>query len=235
MSLNYWLTLKLKSDTLLGRGDGIAGMLNAEVQHDDYGLPYLSGKTLKGLLTASCGEIMFALQQCGQEADWLVPAQHLFGGPGGIELDARSWLHVGDAVLPGDLRAAIIDDIEQSKKKTPTERITRQTILDSLTTLRRQTAMNPQTGAPLKEALRTSRVIIRGLEFSAHLLFLQKPTEREIQLLAACIKGLRRVGTNRNRGLGCVVCELYDMEPISEKARPITAAHFNHFEKEVLR
>lgn len=227
MTLNYWLTLHLKSDTLLGRGDGIAGMLNAEVQHDAYGLPYLGGKTLKGLLTASCGEIMFALQQSQKDVEWLSAARHLFGGPGGMECDARSWLHVGDAVLPDDLRTAVIDDIQHTKNS-------RETILDSLTTLRRQTAMNPETGAPLKEALRTSRVIIRGLTFAAHLLFLQEPTNKEIHLLAACVHGLKRVGTNRNRGLGRVVCDLYDTEPTSETAKAITAVQFAQFEQEVL-
>ena len=41
----YWLKIDLLSDTTLGRGDGVAGVVDAEVQHDAYGLPYLSGKT----------------------------------------------------------------------------------------------------------------------------------------------------------------------------------------------
>ncbi len=227
MKLNYWLTIHLKSDTLFGRGDGVAGKLNAEVQHDANGLPYLGGKTLKGLLTASCGEIMFALQQSQKEADWLVPAQRLFGGPGGIAQDARSWLHVGNAVLPDDLRTAVMDDIQYNKNS-------RETILESLTTLRRQTAMDAKTGAPLKEALRTSRVIIRELTFAAHLLFLQEPTAKEVQLLAACVRGLRRVGTNRNRGLGRVVCDLYDENPVGEGVEAVTAVQFAQFEAEVV-
>ncbi len=53
-----WLTLTLKSDTAFGRGDGVAGLINAEVQHDESGLPYLGGKTLKGLLGATCSDIL---------------------------------------------------------------------------------------------------------------------------------------------------------------------------------
>lgn len=39
-----WLKFTLLSDTAFGRGDGVAGLVDAEVLHDPYGLPYLGGK-----------------------------------------------------------------------------------------------------------------------------------------------------------------------------------------------
>jgi len=229
MNTNYWVTIFLKSDTLFGRGDGVAGMLNAEVQHDEFGLPYLSGKTLKGLLSASCGEVIAALAASKKGDTWQESAQRLFGGPGSVQQDARSWLHISDATLPHDLQLAVRENIRLDRG------VSRETILATLTTMRRQTAMSSETGAPLKESLRTSRVIIRGVTFTANLLFLKPPEPEDVQLLAACVKALKRVGTNRNRGLGQVNCQLYDVDPQRIDSQAITDQEFGKFETEVLR
>src|SRR3990172_4158071 len=97
----YWLKIKLISDATFGRGDGVAGLVDAEVQHDEYGLPYLSGKNLKGLLGAECAEILFALEHSrpGTMDGWKAAAQHLFGEPGS-GVDETGLMRVGDACLP---------------------------------------------------------------------------------------------------------------------------------------
>ena len=47
--VRLYLHLKLKSDTTFGRGDGIPGVVDEEVEHNpNTGLPFLRGKTLKG-------------------------------------------------------------------------------------------------------------------------------------------------------------------------------------------
>ena len=45
----YYLKMLLLSDTTFGRGDGVAGLIDQEVEHDPNGFPYLRGRTLKGL------------------------------------------------------------------------------------------------------------------------------------------------------------------------------------------
>ncbi len=206
----YWLEIKLESDAALGRGDGVAGVVNAEVQHDPSGLPYLGGKTLKGLLTATCGEILHALQQSKALDGWNKTAHSLFGQPG----SKRKWranLHVGAAALPVDLQQAVAKEVSAG-------RFTREDILNSLTTLRRQTAMDAERGTPLDNSLRTIRVVIRETVFTAQLDFLHDPDDKELALLAACVKGLRRIGSNRNRGLGRVTCRLFADEA---KTKPV--------------
>ena len=47
------ISVELLSDTTLGRGEGMAGLVDADVEHDELGLPFLGGKTLKGLLRDS--------------------------------------------------------------------------------------------------------------------------------------------------------------------------------------
>ncbi|MEM8863741.1 MAG: RAMP superfamily protein, partial [Chloroflexota bacterium] len=102
----YWLKITLKSDTAFGRGDGIAGLIDAEVQHDENGLPFLSGKTLKGLMTATCAEIISALDSSKGGHSWGEVAHSLLGVPGHLATHVGN-LHIGDALLPPDLRKAI--------------------------------------------------------------------------------------------------------------------------------
>ena len=223
----FWLTLTLKSDTTFGRGDGVAGVVDTEIQHDKYGLPYLSGKTLKGLLGAECAEILFALKQSPSpnlEA-CRASAQRLFG-EAGSKMEQTANMHVGDAQLPQDLRLAIMDEVDF-------EKITRQEILDTLTAIRRQSAVEAETGAPKKETLRASRVILRETIFVARLDFEREPEENDLALLAAVVKAFRRAGSERHRGRGRLQAELYSAYPFQPEgtAEAVTAHYFDFFRR----
>lgn len=214
----YTLKIKLLSDTTFGRGDGVAGLVDQEVEHDRYGFPYLRGRTLKGLLSEECDNLVARLTDDNQRQHWQAIADRLFGVPGST-LDTQAKIHVGDAYLPNDLRGAIAAqlDLEQEKKrKNPKYKPTLSStdILESLTTIRRQTAINPENGAPAEHSLRSARVILRELPFESKLLFeteLNKDSEDDQDMLALLAVGtlaLRRIGSGRNRGRGHVQCSL---------------------------
>lgn len=200
----FLLRFRLESDATFGRGDGVAGLVNEEVQHDEYGLPYLSGRALKGLFRAECADILFALGAGApsQAERWGKAAQRLFGDAGSVTADSAI-LRIGDARMPQDLRAAIAQDVEGKS-------ISRAEVLETLTALRRQTSMNPETGAPMKDTLRTMRVIIRKTPFEAELEFLEPATDDDKALLAACVKAFRRAGTAKTRGRGRLAAELFE-------------------------
>jgi CRISPR/Cas system CSM-associated protein Csm3 (group 7 of RAMP superfamily) len=212
----FWLKFTLKSDAAFGRGDGVAGMVDSEVQHDAYGLPYLGGRALKGLLSEECANILFALECQGKAHRWKEVAKRLFGNPGSQDAD-QSLMHIGDARLPDDLRQAVRRGIERGE-------LSREQVLRSLTAIRRQTAVDAQTGAPRKETLRATRVILRQTPFEATLTFLTDPTPDDLALLAACIKALRQAGTGRNRGKGELEARLYDAQ-----GQDVTEEHFARF------
>lgn len=223
----YTLKLKLLSDATFGRGDGVAGLVDVEVQHDRYGLPYLGGRALKGLLGAECDDLVFALDKAGQGERWQATADRLFGRSGAT-MQGQAILRVGPARLPDDLRQAIALQIEREKKTRVPDPLTREDVLETLTTLRRQTAMDPETGAPLKETLRTLRLVLRGTSFTSRLTFLQEPEDDDLALLAATVKALRRAGTGRNRGRGQLQAELLD-----GAGQPVTDTFFETFRKAV--
>lgn len=219
---DYRLKITLLSDATFGRGDGVAGLVDAEVQHDEYGLPYLGGRALKGLLGAECDDILFALAKaCPKQLDrWKRAADRLFG-ESGAGLHGEALLRVGAAQLPDDLRAAVAQDVGDG-------RWTRAEVLDMLTTLRRQTAIDAKTGAPKRETLRTMRVIVRGTVFWATLNFAEEPKPDDLALLAACVKALRRAGTIRNRGRGKLKAGLFDAG-----GQQVTDTYFDEFGKAV--
>lgn len=197
---SYQFTIKLLSDTTFGRGDGVAGLLDQEVEHDAAGLPYLRGRTLKGLVSETC-ENLIEQFSTAEKSRWQAIANRLFGTLGSTAGTIAA-AHFGDACLPTVLHDAIAYQISQ-KSLTATE------ALGALTTIRRQTAIDPNTGAPDKGSLRAARVICRNHTFTADVQFEQAPTDDMRSLLAMGAVGLRRIGSGRNRGRGHVRCSLH--------------------------
>ena len=218
----FFIEFTLLSDACFGRGDGVAGLVDVEVQHDEDGCPYLSGKTLRGLLVEECANIMFGLnsQQNANIEEWQAAADRLFGRPGSQANDQAS-LHIGDARLPADLRKAIHIGVQR-------EELQRGQVLESLTTIRRQTALDPETGAPKDRTLRAVRLVLRGLSFQAELLFATPPTGLDLPLLAACTKALRRLGLGRSRGRGALTARLLDTA-----GQDVTGQYTNKFRQAV--
>jgi len=214
------LHLQLKSDATFGRGDGVAGLVDAEVEHDEYGLPYLRGRTLKGLLVEECANLLFALNKQKSSAldQFMKSAKFLFGQSGST-LDDDAMMHVGPAILPKELRDAVEADVK-AKRLTPAD------VLESLTAIRRQTAVDEGTGAPDEGSLRSMRVVLRDTPFIAQLDFDQAPDADTKGLLVACVMSLRRAGEGRNRGRGRLVARLCD-----KQGSDITATHFAHFQQ----
>jgi len=191
------IKLTLKSAATFGRGDGVAGLVDREIEHDQYGFPFLRGKALKGLLAESAENVVFALEHLQGKSGWGSAKKSLFG-EGGRGLDERGILHMGDAQLPGALRAEV-RKANWSKED----------VLFSLTSIRRQTSIN-EYGAPDHATLRSMRVLLPGVTLEASVSFERAPSPTELQLLAAAVLDFRHAGTGRNRGRGWLSAELDD-------------------------
>jgi len=214
----YQLKIKLLSDTTFGRGDGVAGLIDQEVEHDPFGFPYLRGRTLKGLLSEEGDNLIAMLTN--HRPSWERVACDLFGTLGST-LGTMSAVHVGDACLPEDLRQAVAFQIKD-------ETLTKTEVLDSLTTIRRQTSIDPQSGTADEGSLRSFRVVLRDLCFTADLIFEKMPSDEMLSLVAVVSLALRRLGSGRNRGRGHVQCTLHDAD-----GNDITHHYANYFGKEI--
>ncbi len=192
--------LKLLSDATFGRGDGVSGLVDEEVEHDARtGLPLVRGRTLKGLLVEGCADIFYALGEAGSSAIQ-DSAEFLFGKPGS-DLAADAQMRVGTAQFPQTLRRAVAADVRD-------KRVTAEAVLQSLTAIRRQTAVDDQYGTPEAGSLRAMRVLLRDTELIAPLTFTQDATAH-LPLLAACITAVQRGGIGRNRGRGRLSARLW--------------------------
>jgi hypothetical protein len=217
----YKLKIKLLSDTTFGRGDGVAGIVDQEVEHDSYGLPYLRGRTLKGLLSEECDNLIDTL--IDNQGDWRNLACKLFG-VSGSGLDIMAAVHIGDARLPTDLQRAVAHAIQDKNNN-----LTSQQVLSSLTSIRKQTAISAETGVAEAKSLRSARVVIRDLSFTSDLLFETETVEEDmLTLLAVGTLSLRHLGSGRNRGRGHVQCTLHDAD-----GNDITRNYIHRFGQEV--
>ena len=218
----FWLKFITKSDAAFGRGDGVAGLVDQEVQHDRYGIPFLGGRSLKGLLEEECANIIFALEQQNKGKIFNESAKHLFGVPGSSDSD-KAILHMSDCRLPEDLREAIVSEVNNKK-------LSREEVLNAFTAIRHQTAIDEESGATKERSLRSIRVILRKTPFEAELSFTHTLSDMDLSLLAACIKSFRRAGTGRNRGKGELTARLCDTNGVN-----VTDKHFAIFQKEVMK
>lgn len=211
------IRITIKSAATFGRGDGVAGLVDREIEHDQYGFPFLRGKTLKGLLAESAENVVFALKDQPDQPDWRGIKDALFGKPGQGNTE-RGALRIGDATLSAGLRSALQKELDA---EPPT--LTKEDILYGLTGIRRQTAMN-EYGAPEHATLRSMRVLLPGVILEADL-HIDNPTDDQLSLLTAACLDLRRAGTGRNRGRGHILVELDDAAT--------TQSLFNTFAKAV--
>lgn len=208
----YNIQITLKSDTTFGCGDSVAGYIDTEVGHDEFGLPYLHGRTLKGLLQEECANILFSLSQDAtftKISDFETASNNLFG-KSGSDLDADAKMNVGDAVIQEDLANALKFAIEKNQ-------INADEVLQSLTTIRRQTAMS-ENGSPKPESLRSMRVILSETIFESNVSFNEdfEIDSDEITLLGMSCAALRRVGLGRNRGRGKVTVRLIGTNDLTD-------------------
>ena len=200
------IRIKLLSDTTFGCGEGTPGVVDVEIEHDQYGLPMLGGKALRGLLRDSW------LTMEGQFEELSEAAVHIFGAPG--DVDERSILRIGDARIEENTRQWFISAVEREHHP-----ISPVSILDALTTIRYQTSEDRITGAPAHKTLRSVRVALRGLELVSPLSWLRQPTQEELQCLALALLATRHAGLNRSRGRGHLKMTLEgDLEKTRELA-----------------
>ncbi len=219
-SISYYLGVRLLSDATFGSGSGIAGFVDLEIEHDELGCPFISGRTLKGLLAEECDLIRAALggDQWDREATWL------FGDVGSTDTEQRTAImQVGPAQLPADLHNALARNVECNELR-PDQ------IFASLTGVRRQTAIAEETGAAATGSLRSMRVLLRETPLIAMLTFATEPDQRTRALLAACVLGVRRGGIGRNRGRGRMLMRLHTSVPHEQIDDPqLTLEWFDQF------
>ncbi|MCG3173129.1 MAG: hypothetical protein GMKNLPBB_01307 [Myxococcota bacterium] len=186
-----FLQIELLSDTTFSRGEGAAGVVDTEVERDNLGMPFIGGKTVRGLLRDSW------LSMSRHFPSLVDAAARVLGRSQAVDESCR--LRIGDAMLPAAIRAAVRGAAEREEHP-----LAPGAILDGFTSIRYQTAEDRETGAPDVTTLRSSRLVLRGFVLEASLSWLDgyRPTACDMRLLALCALATRHGGLLRNRGRG---------------------------------
>src|SRR5690625_1671339 len=204
------IEINLQSETILG-GDGIQqGTVDMDIQTDEYGFPYFSGRTLKGVLR--------------READWFV--SHLSGEKKSCfkkavcslfgEGDQKGGHQANyDSLKFGEARVS--DQLQEMVKEYD---LSNQDILHAMTFVRSMTSIDRETGTGKEGSLRQARVIKKGYTLFADVCTTRALKEQEKELLETTVKLLRRIGMMRSRGKGAVTCQLHwrDKEQREDKS-----------------
>lgn len=190
------LLFELLSDTCISSGESIAGIIDVEVEFDEYGIPFIPAKRLKGVLREAAEDINLICD--GKYSDCI---DDIFGKPG--------------KCIPGNMilengrledYKEIVDIVRRGKtSKEYGILFNEEFIKDNFTYIRSQTAID-EDGVAKVNSLRNIRVLKKGLKF----LFNLEIEKEYVQFLNEVCKMVRHIGLNRTRGLGEVKLSLVE-------------------------
>lgn len=186
---NYQIKMELLSETILGSGESVAGYIDLDVLHDELGLPYFKGKTLKGRLREEAENIVRL------QSDVFTQEQlnKLFGK---IDNEQDTSLALSDCTVSNNIRKAI-----------KASNLSSNDILNSLTDVRSFTAID-KDGIAKEGSLRQIRVINKGLKINSEVKFRNEIDNDELTLFGLSVLALRHIGLMCSRGKGNVKCTL---------------------------
>jgi len=207
------IEIKLESEAILG-GDGIQReTVDIDIQADERGFPYFSGRTLKGVLRREAKWYVDHLKDSEYEA-----ALHsLFGqaDQGTIHQANHESLRFGTAKLSD----ALYEAVQQ-------ENLADRDVLKSITMIRSMTRIDYSKGVAKDGSLRQARAIHGGYTFFAPVFARRQLNETEKDLLETSVKLLRHIGIMRSRGKGAVSCNIHwnknDLKSRQEQTRSHT-------------
>lgn len=195
------ITIRVQSLSPLHLGSGQADVnVDAEVIHDDTGLPYFPAKRFKGLLYESALEIAEMSELAGlnllnkDEIDALF--QH--GCLGDTQLIVSN-LYLEDYEQMHEDWNYLQEEFPALFQVTD--------VLEQYTSLRYQTKIDRETGTAADTSLHNMRVVDEGLSFEGQCC-VQNGNRRALEILALALRNLSQSGLKRTRGFGRIACTM---------------------------
>lgn len=192
------IRIELLSDLCTYSGDTYNSLVDMDVIYDEYGIPYIPAKRIKGCIR----EAALEMQELG-----VISAEEyhrLFGREG----NQKSTFWLSNAYIKEYKQ--ILSDLQKFQVK---ELVTPQNVLEQYTSMRTQTAVNLENGAADKTSLRTMRVINKGLVFEAECAV----KEEDKKNFRNAVSLVKHMGISRTRGLGLISMALDEKD--EEKAK----------------
>lgn len=212
------LRLTFLSDWAIGSGHARHDSVDFLVRRDADGLPYVPGKTLRGIWRDTAERVALGLD-AGGDGPWSRWCRYLWGDdPAAASSAPDGVLAVSSAGLPEPVRSVLLAEPD---------------LLRAAVVTRSATALEPDTGIAKDETLRIEERARAGsvLDAVAHL-DLEPPTAGNLTdawpaffLLLAAARSVDRVGGRRRRGAGRCTLEVVggplsgNWDPLLQRAR----------------
>jgi CRISPR-associated protein Csx10 len=241
--MDYQLCLELQSAVSPGSGEGWAGVIDSDIVFDEFGLPYIPARRIKGILRENAFDVVSALASCqfnGTFAFGEEEVEILFGKQGQI---FSAPLTVDNAYL--DELTTLRDWIRWVQQTVP-HLATPERVISTFTHLRTQTAINGEEidlatglnvgGVAREHTLRVTRALNQGYvkngvehdyAFTAAVRIAPEHRPHEM-LLALAAQVTRYLGGKRNRGFGKINCRLMRTDT-KEEVIPTALAEIESF------
>ncbi len=191
------LTITFLSDWQVSSGLGDGSIADSVLIRDAEGLPYLPGRTLKGIIREGARTLVYAKPE--------LEAIHrkIFGKPAGE--GSNSYLSGSLRVGRADLLSALRDSLLAFPYQE------RQQYLKDLTTIRHQIAIDADKGVTQKHSLRGIECGIAGLQFGCDVSMAGLHEEFADRWLQAACSAVCNIGSGKNRGMGrcLIVCDTW--------------------------
>lgn len=208
--MSYKIRIELKSDALIGSGEGFGAIIDTDVVFDEVGIPYIPGRRIKGCLRDSANEVCLMFEKSGISS-FINLSKNGKGNSFAIIDEA-----FGISENPSCLNISNLTIEEYKDSKTSLKRLiknypiilSKDEVISFFTTIRQQTKINEQ-GTAEEHSLRTVRAVKKGNVFEGSITANDSNQEILKLLWLACIN-LHHLGTKRNRGFGEVECNLFD-------------------------
>lgn len=188
------LQISLLSDLCASSGEHYNSYVDTEVVYDEFGLPFIPAKRIKGCIREAALELV----------EWGVFEKQIYDALFGKEGNEKSKFSLDNAYLKD--YENLVADLKNCQDKVL---VHPQRVLGLYAYTRTQTAMT-KDGVADKGSLRTIRVINKGLIFRTVLRENVQLTEEEKNLLRAAVSMVKHMGTGRTRGLGLVEMTLQE-------------------------
>lgn len=208
------LKVEILSETTFAHHTMNGTYVDTDVLHDEDGIPFISGKTIRGLLIEEASYLTRFMDTKSFEN----VASFLFGRLG-IE---EGQLLIEDGLMDEVFRQKVKKTISCKHKKVVPGHI-----LGALTEVRYQTSIDQNTGTAEEHSLRSVRVLHPGISFFSKVKWLTNPDLIHFAFLACCCTTVRNAGLSRNRGRGRI-----RIRCLNEKKEDITESLAVHWLEE---
>lgn len=193
---------------------------DSTIIHDQYGIPYIPAKRVRGVLYESALEVAEMMELSKLDAFTIEDVNILFNRSTDDQLvEDNPKLAISNLTI-ADYDTVANDIAALQSDKNLNKIFTKDRILGEYTSMRYYTSIVKKSGTAREGTLHNSRVLNRNLEFKGHIT-IDDMTDTERLILSCAVRNLTGIGGKRNRGFGRIECtiddKVFDLETLGGK------------------